>query len=276
MDIYTHVSVDLDAVASVWAVKRYFNGAKDASINFRSARWDGSEMRMGDVAVDIDAGGKGIKGKRENGLIYSSFKTIMEQYAPKEDFNDLKHLIDFIDTQDSIGSSVEHFIKEASEEAKKIFSLTGINAVLRALQAFHQRDDETVCQKMSDIFDGMLYTARARRKSILEAEKAERLPNGIAILRNARMGTHRHLFDQGVRVVVYVDGHNLGIVKKNGEKINLDHPRIINLIKSSGELKEWFFHEAGYLACRGSRKGPVRTPSKINPIKLAKIISEII
>lgn len=230
MEIYTHVSVDLDACASVWAAKKYYSGAEKAFVNFRSARWNGAEMKENDLALDIDAGGKGIKGEHREGVTHSCFRLLMEKYAPKEDVEVLEHLILFVDIQDAYGSVVEHFFPESSNYSKKIISLTGINSVLRALQAFHQRNDLIVCEKMGEIFHGMLFTGRSRKRAETEAENAEIIENKVAITRNARTGTHRRLFEKGIQAVIYVDGHNLGIVKKNNANFRLDHPRIVGFL----------------------------------------------
>ncbi len=86
MKIFTHFVVDLDAVCSVWAAKQFISGAKGATVEFRPANWDGKEMAEGDLALDIDAGGRGMKGEKgENGIVHSCVALIVAEYASPAD-----------------------------------------------------------------------------------------------------------------------------------------------------------------------------------------------
>ena len=135
MKIFTHFNVDLDAVCSVWAVRQFIPGARDAAIEFRPANWDGAEMAEDDIAVDIPAGGRGIKGEKgKNEIVHSCFASIVAKHAPPEDQSALASLVRFVDAQDAHGSAVKFLAPEASREAQETLAMTGLNAVLRALQ----------------------------------------------------------------------------------------------------------------------------------------------
>ena len=102
MKIFTHVSVDLDAAGSVWAAKRFIPGADKAEVVFVPANWDGTGMDNGDIAVDIYAGGKGVKGRvSPDGHTHSCFQTILERFALRADKLALCNLTAFIDACDS-------------------------------------------------------------------------------------------------------------------------------------------------------------------------------
>lgn len=78
MRIFTHINVDLDATASVWAARYFMANMAGAPVEFRPADWDGAEMIQGDIAVDINAGGRGIKGEKGlDGTVHSCFASIM-------------------------------------------------------------------------------------------------------------------------------------------------------------------------------------------------------
>jgi hypothetical protein len=382
MKIYTHLNVDLDAVASVWAVQTFIPGAADAEIAFVPANWDGVGFETGDIAVDLNAGGHGIKGKQmPSGAVMSAFDSVMLEYAPIAAQQALAHLRRFVDVQDSTGSVVktllpeaprelqemfaatginavlralqatykgmdtpvlaimssifqgmliagEHGIKglqlpsgavmsvfdaimpdhapieaqqalanlrrfvdvqvssdsavetllpEAPRELQEMFAATGINAVLRALQAVYKGMDTPVLATTSSIFQGMMHACIARQRAAIEAEAAEIIQKPgakVAIVRDGKeYGTNGVLYDDhGVDAVVYVDGTNLGITRKGDCQIPMDHPKIRVVVEAAQEASEWFAHPAKYLYCRGSRKAPAETPSKVDPRQLAEAV----
>lgn len=279
MAIYTHYNVDLDAVASVWAVRRFVSGMENVSVEFRPANWRGDGFMSGDMAVDIDAGGLGLKGEVDgDGIVHSCFASMVKRYASEEDNRALTHLVRFVDIQDAYGSTVNHLLPDLPEYNRRVLYYTGINSVLRALQSAHPQNDELVVERMSEIFDGMLEMGLSRIRAVTEAEQAEILADGrVAIARNNQeYATPGILFSQGVRVLIYVDGHCLGLVRSQHEQLRMDHPQIRQVAEAVGEAKEWFAHSAGFLFCRGSRKNRVATPSRVDPYDLVRAVSSLL
>lgn len=281
MKIFTHFNVDLDAVCSVWAAQEFISGAESATVEFRPANWDGNGMSEGDIALDMEAGGCGLKGEKEaDGIVHSCFASIVAQYASPADQAALANLVCFVDAQDSRGSAVKFLAPEASREAQDALAMTGLNAVVRALQAAHPRNDAMVVERMSEILSGMLQAGRARQRAVAEVEeKAEILPGGkVAIVTNAReFATNGVLFeDYGVRVIIYVDGHNLGVIREGSETLRMDHAELRAVVESADEMNEWFAHPAGFLFCRGSRKAPAENPSRVDPRSLAEVAAQLL
>jgi len=269
--IIVHLSLDIDAAASAWASKRFAPGFVDALVVFKPSDWDGADMGQEDLAVDMDAGGKGIKGERRDGVIHSALATIVERYASPDDQQALRHLVRFIDAQDAFGSAVHHLAPEINEDAAETLSLMGVNSVFRALQSFH-RDDAMVLERMFEIFDGMLSTGRARMRAEREADAAEIRSNPsdhhtntrVAIVREGReYGTSFVLFRRGVRAVIYIEGMNIGVVSRDPKGFRADHPLIRAAVKQYDTTGKWFFHTSGFLACCGSRKAPAQVRTEV-------------
>lgn len=274
LHFYTHLNVDLDATASVWAARQFIPGYAEATVEFRPANWDGAEMAEGDLALDIPAGGKGWKGaKAADGIVSSCFCEILRRHASVEDQRALADVAAFVDAQDAHGSAVKWLAPGASPEAQTVLAATGLNAVLRAFQAIYPRNDALVCERMAEIFSGMLQAGRARVRAAAEANKAEVLGGKVAIVRDSReFATNAILFEErGVRVVVYTDRMNLGLIREGSETLRMDHPELRAVVEAAGETPEWFAHPAGFLYCRGSRKSPAESPSRVNPRTLAEI-----
>ncbi len=268
--IYTHQNVDLDAVASLWFWIRFVD--KNEKFSFVPANWDGETMNDDDVALDIDAGGNGIKGKNENGEICSCFKYLINKYANEQDQKALKKLSLFVDAQDRKGNAVREL--GATNEVAETLNFTSINAILRAFQSMNPYNDKKVAAKMFEIFDGMLKNGRARIAAEEEAESAEWYGD-VAIITNAKkMATNGVLMEKkGAKAVVFIDGNNLGVVRRDDVEVRMDHEAIRAVVEHE---EGWFFHRLGFLAARGTRKSPETTPSKIDPYKLAEAVASLL
>ena len=273
--IYTHFRVDLDAAASVWAVRTFVPGFEGAQVVFVPASWSGEELTDQDIAVDLPAGGRGLKGELDaDGVQHSSFATIVARWASPEDRKALARVIQFVDAQDAHGSAVKHLAPGLDPEAAEVLASTGLNAVLRALQAHHPRNDGLVVERLGEILSGMLEAGRARIRAEAEADRAELVGGGlVAIVRNAReFATNGILFSRGVKAVVFDDSPNLGVLRADSVRTRMDHPAILRVVQAAGEESEWFRHPAGFLFARGSRKAPAKTPSKVDPRVLAEAV----
>lgn len=271
MRIYTHVHMDMDAASSVWAARSFIPEAAQATLVLKPSDWDGDGMEDGDIAVDLRAGGRGIKGDvDDDGITHSCFAAIIQTYAPYEDQRALQHVVRLVDAIDAQGNAMRFLAPEASLEAQKTLAATGLSAVLRALQAM-SGSETYIMDRMSEILSGMLRNGRARMRASEEADQAELLEGDlVAIVRNARYhATNGILFERGVRMIVYVDGCNLGLVRHEDVLIRTDHATIRSVIAAAGEESEWFAHPAGFLYCRGSRKAPQKTRSRVDPRDLA-------
>lgn len=274
MTIFTHVNVDLDAVASVWAA-RNFKGMKDAKVEFRPAQWGGEEMTTDDMAVDIVADEKGIKGEKEtNGTIHSCFVSIMKCALENVRYA-LRNLITFINFQDSRGSAIESLLSSVTVQKWQMETIVtaSLQSVFNALK--FGNSDQFVVEHMSEIFDGYLKVGLARLDAKKEVKRAEILPGGkVAIIKteNEFLPT-AELFRKGAKAVVCQDGFSLGVIRERNETIRMDDPSVIAVVESAGEAVEWFAHSAGFLYCRGSRKSPATTPSRVDIRKLAEAVA---
>ncbi len=277
--IITHVNVDLDAALSLAAAREFIPGAREAKIVFLPANWNG-EMEGDVLFLDMEAGGRGIKGLvGEDNRVHSCFKSIVETYAPEEAQKILAPLVLYVDTQDTYGSAVEHLLPNIDWEMKEMISSINLSAVLGSLKSFHNRNDKIICERMEEILVGRLRSGRSRLKGEAEAERIPLLGDGrVAVVLNARYtSTTRALFGKhGVQVIVYLNDDGIGLIKKGSLDLRMDHPAFVDVVEAAGEEDEWFAHSAGFIYCRGSRKAPVLTPSKVDPYKLAEVAARLL
>ena len=174
MKVYTHFNLDLDAAASLWFARKFIPGAREAEVLFVSASWDGAGIAEGDLALDISAGGRGIKGEtHDDGRVGSCFAALVGMYADATDLEVLRHLVTFVEAQDANPHAVQLVGNGAGKFGLEVLDAVSVNSVLRALQATHPRDDALVASRMAEIFSGMLENGRSRRRAELETGDAE-------------------------------------------------------------------------------------------------------
>ncbi|MBI5140502.1 MAG: hypothetical protein HZA94_03605 [Candidatus Vogelbacteria bacterium] len=297
--LYTHEDPDIDAVSSLWGSVRFVPGMKDARIILVSGNWDGIGMRDCDMAVDVRAGGRGIKGELETlpdgkAIIHSSFKYIIDHYAPEDDRKALLPWVRFIDLQDSRGSAVGELVRSTNDpDAMWILSMSTFSAVLAALKLVHGKSSLVVIQRVFEIFDGFLEIGRGNVRAEKEADQAQLFGGGqVALVTDKKeVRTDHVLWERGVVAIVFVEGNNIGVLRtrhdrggvlcNDGSLFSASHPRLLEIISKAGETvgdfsADWFAHPSGFLFCHGSRKAMAKYPSKVSPMDLVHTLVELL
>jgi|SaaInl7_150m_RNA_FD_contig_21_2022702_length_959_multi_11_in_0_out_0_2 hypothetical protein len=254
MKIYTHSYVDLDAAFSASLVKLH-NSDKKCTIEFVSADHDGVGLDTDSIIVDLEAGGKGLKGDKS---AFSSYLNMYCKNTYKEAFTNLSR---FIDAQDSTGdwSTGYEIYGEGME------SIPTLQYLFNSLRSSYD-DDKALVNFAHNVLIGELKNYKKYRKALVEAEEAEWVYNNIAITKGVETQTTGILFSKGADFVIYEDGNNLGVLRsKYLAEVNLG-----NKLKS--ELPSWFHHESGFLSSWGTRKAIKSTPPSISSEQLAGII----
>jgi len=164
----------------------------------------------------------------------------------------------------------------------KYFHLTGYINALRT----HGWEDTHILAEMFDIFE--LYSTMLQK--LVEAEKLVKdvliIKLGrckVAVVENKPHAVNQYLFEhEGVDFIIFKDGNNLGITRNamvNKPDLNRLKPALEERLREKGkpeEFKEWFFHPAGFIVARGTRKHPAETPSVLTPQDLLELLSTIL
>jgi hypothetical protein len=278
--IFTRTRPGLDPFASLWAVRKFVSGAAQAAVVFRDPTWNGSGMEPDELAIDLRAGGRGMQVTVDReGIVHSCFATIVERYAPPEDRAALADIAAYIDAQRVRGSAVNSLAPHASREARAALGATGLQAIVRGLRMLSPDSDLEVLARLSQILDGLLEFGRARQRALEEADRAEMIGDGsVAIVTDALEPTTNAVLmkERGVRVIVYVNGPNMGLLRAEKESLRMDHRSIRAVVREAGEEAQWFSHPMGFLYARGTRKQPVDTPSRVDPRELAEVIAALL
>lgn len=299
--IYTHLYGDLDSLASIWFASRFLRKEggkiiflpfskekeKEEEIVFVSANWNGYELRENDLALDITAGGYGIKGDIDSQKkVHSCFFKLVNEYGDDETKNVLFVLAKAIDKHDA---------KDTSDQAYSVYSPPS-NLDEKYPKCF-DRFFSTFCYAKSGIGDKNLedesdkklkdfifiyldgfYQSRidklTSKKDVLENTiKVGEVAIFVRKENKNRISNRNELFNLlGFSAKVYVDGNHLGIVIKDDlvdSGMRADHPYIREVVKKVGEIDQWFSHESGFLYCWSCEKAPRNKLSKVDPYELA-------
>lgn len=247
----TERGTNIDRIASAWAWRR-----------FVSATTPLAEI-WGQLTAD-----------RHGNVEHSCFTSLILK-RDTETMQAISSLMSFVDAEvtSEAQDAFKHFLGDASDEAYTVIGRCGLSAVLRGLELASKGNEEQFYAHAFEIFDGMLKNGLGRRFAEEEAAEAEIIEGRIAITRNARsIATTIILLDEyRYDAVVYVDRMNLGIVRRSDLAMRMDHPKIRALV--AGE-EGWFFHKAGFMAARGTRKSPATTLSTVDPMALVRVALE--
>ena len=163
----------------------------------------------------------------------------------------------------------------------KYFHITGY---INALRTSGYRDLGII-----SIIFGILNNYTAMLKNLCEAEKliedVEIVNVGelkVAIVENKPHTVNQILFEhRNVDFIIFKDDNNLGITRNaliTKPDLNELKPHLEKMLREKGaenEIKEWFFHPAGFIAARGTRKHPAKTPSVLSPHDLVSLLAAL-
>ncbi len=292
--IFTHDNLDLDACFAVLASIRYFfkesftTFFKDPKwrerIKLVSADWDGKELQDGDIAVDIEAGGKGKKGNIEEGeRVDSATVQIVEEYAPIEDRQALQNIVYYINEHDATGSAAGSIIGKEVLDRKstiKILKCGSVDGLFRAAQAaIGYQDKKKIIEHFALVFEGYLINGRKEVKAVElypQRVKLHGRNNKIAFLdmKDAPFALCEVAFEKGAEIIIYKNGNDIGIKRRNFSKFPVNHSLILKLIKDADEEDKWFIHPAGFLICTGSNKKHATFETKVRIDQLIYTVSK--
>lgn len=290
--IFTHQNPDLDAISSAWFVSRFMYPLTEIELVFVSASYRGTSINGNDIAVDIEAGGKGIKESIDkNGIKHCCFYTLFKKMnLSSRDYQALNPLVILIDKKDIYGNiaSAPQDKKWDKSDSEAFDKIKALSLCLNTFKTSYNNNDEKVCLVMFDLFDGFfkkniefqLLKAEIEKKTyncghLVIVETSLDLSVAKLVFNDANNKAYLYLNTNSNSMGVYI-GNDLykegfriereaatAIIEKLGEKIG-------------GGLDEWFCHQDGFLLSWGTRKDSRPYPSKIKPQELALEISKLI
>lgn len=271
--IITHVSPDVDALSSVWLIRRFMKGWEDANIDFIS---QGTTYQ--DNPVDSDPNiihtdtGLGKFDHHQNNDDTCAAKLVFEYLVKKGDIKS-RH-IEPLERMIALINDIDHFREiywnEPDSDIYEFFIVSIIEGMKIRLQ-----DDYQLALTAEKIFDGILQTFFNK----IQAEKE--LAAGLIF--ESKWGKTMAVNSENDEVGQLAQKKGMKMVirkspKRNHLKIKL-HPALKKNLKTLLPLLEkadpkatWFYHQSGHMIISGSSKSPSSTPTTLPLSKIVEII----
>lgn len=291
--IHTHQNVDSDSLLSIWLEINFVFPGFEYELVFHPASYDGKGMGKNDIAVDIEAGGRGIKGSiDENGFHHSCSYTIFKKIKlPVNIRRALSPIVNIVDQKDVYGKTrlAPEAIRLDRKTSSNLDEARALSLSLQAFQAQYENNDHEVCRVMLDFISGLFKRITNFQAAQAEVDRKSFSCGYVFVVETCkRISTAQNVFgDSNNKAYIYVNTkeNSMGVhlsddlYHRDGFRLRLID--VEKIVEKKGEKigkgsNEWFLHERGSLLAWGTRKDKRTVPSKIRPEELALEINKLI
>lgn len=298
--IVTHTSPDMDAITSVWYIKRYLSGWEDAEIRFVPAGQrignlteekavqlkDPIEIISTHEVIHVDTGMGPLdhhQTKDTNTCAASlTFNYVKKHLLEKNKDMDpvkleaLERISDFV-------VEVDHFKESFRKDALENYNNFSITEVLDGLKFQHPNDDKYYVDFISICLDALLHDIENR----IWAEK-EIKEKGVEFETKWGRGLGIESINDSVVKLAQLMGYVIVIRKdprKGYVRIKARPDEIgkkgLNLTLISEKLKKmdpaatWFLHVSGKMLLNGTPKNPKMKPTKLSLQEIIDVLKGV-
>lgn len=274
--IVTHISPDLDAIASSWLIKRYLPEWESAEHAFVPAgeTYEGKPADIDPDIIHVDTG----MGKFDHHQLRertSATKRVFdylaeEGYVKEKDLEAIERMVTFITEIDNFGEV--HF-----PDPTNIRYAFCIHEFIYPLRSQFTSDTELMSVVML-ILDSILYT----EKNNLRAE--EEIKEGVImkthwgqtlLMETKNEAAVKYALKKGFEMVVRRDPETATIRIKTQPNKKYDLTSLHTVIVKADPKATWFLHASKNMLLNGSTKNPNSIPSNLTLHRLIEILKEI-
>lgn len=271
--IVTHISPDLDAIASSWLIKRYLPGWDKAEHAFVPAgeTYEGKKVDSNSDIIHVDTG-LGRFDHHQLSERLSATKRVFdylaeEGYVKEKDLEAVEQMTNFVTEIDNFGEV--HFPDPAN--IRYTFSLHEFMYPLRGLLT---SDQEFVSMVML-LLDSIFYSA----KNNLKAE--EEIKQGVIlntvwgktlVMETANEAAIKYALKKGYDTVVRRDPENGTIRIKTQPDPAYDLTPLYEKLITVDARATWFLHGSKNMLLNGSSKNPQSVPSSLSLTQLIALL----
>lgn len=248
------------------ALWRLLNPNTEYNLLFVPANWDGKAdpkgrwpaFADGDVALDLQAGGHGIKGHP------SAFSHVLMTFGTAELIQQLAWIGRYVDAVDQGQRSGGEFITLNHT----------INALGKVMTSAGMID---FCMTF---MRGHIIIQQGKAEAEAMANAASWPTPGLAVRCDSGNGAvNALLFERGARVIVFQTPDSVGVLRRSGDPLNLAEGPLVEFLRSTGEPIQpptggvgWFIHPDGFLVTSRSTKAEATFVTKITAAQLAEVL----
>jgi len=277
MLIVTHFNPDIDAICSVWLLKKFgppeFNNAAIAFVPAGNTYQD-EPVDSNPEVVHVDTGlGQYDHHQCNNDQECAASLVLANIKQPLSKLNReaLERIVQVV-------CDIDHFKECLWDQAEADFYSFMIMSILEGLKLDNELDDQglidfgSVC--LTGIFQSMKHKIRAEN-DLGEGIKHQTAWGKSIFLESGNTGTLHLAQKKGYNLVVRKDPR-LGLVKIGVRPdSDRDISRIYDTLKKKDNKADWYLHSSKRLLLNGSTKNPKMKPSTLKLVELIDIIKNI-
>ena len=283
MKIVTHFNPDLDAISSVWLLRRYGGEKfKKAGVEFAPAGKGKDDKET--ICVDTGLGKfdhhqpekAGKEGVSAATLVFDWL--VEKNRIPQKDLEGLKRLVELI-------SKIDHFGELEWQDPTADYHWFNILYVVEGLKQSGRVDDRGMLEFGERCLDGALMALKQKVKAQKEIERVKQgklIDEGEGELETSwgKALLIKTDLDEVIKLGQFL-GYKLVVKKEKTEgrvrikavpRQGIDLSLIFDKIKARDPEATWFFHGGKTMVLNGSRKNPNHQPSKLSLVQLREVL----
>ena len=275
--IVTHINPDLDAVASVWLIKRFLPDWEEAEIGFVSAsasleKQDGVDSDSDVLWVDV---GRGKLDHHHTGEYFSAAKLCWDYIKKERKGQKLspleeKALTELVEVVTQVDNARDLYWKEVNKSRYRLY----LHTLVDGLRKLGETDQEVMSFGLR-----ALDAALVNLKNKIRAE--EELKEGLIFQTPWGKAIAVESGNKHVLWVGEIQGHVL-VIKKDPESggvrmyarpdSKVDLTKAYNKFKELDPESDWFLHATKRLLLNESRVNPNMRPTKLSLKEIIEVL----
>jgi len=299
--IVTHSSPDIDAIASVWLIKKFLPGWENAIVKFVYAgdRIDGGKWKNenekspidlieGDEVIHVDTG-LGLLDHHQTAsdkicgasLVWDYVKTKSEELKIK-DSKKIKDRIEAVSRMVNVIVDIDHFKEVFRKDALADYHEFDLIGILDGLKFQFPNQDDYCTEFISKSLDAILHQLENRiwaEREIAESGQEFDTKAGRGISFEVINDSVIKLAQKMGYVVVLRKDPRKGYVRIKAvpttDKINIDLTPAYEKLKKMDPNATWYLHISKKILLNGSTKSPKMQPSKLTVKEIMSVLEEI-
>jgi hypothetical protein len=291
--IVTHSSPDLDAIGSVWAVKRFLQGWEDAvvkyvpageTINGKNPKEAIEKIGEDDVIhVDTGLGPLDHHQTSDTNVSAASLSWDFVKKSYKDHHEKLKDdKVEAIDRIMKIIVDTDHFKEVFWPDPDADYHEFGLGGILDGLKLLKQDQDDYYTQFVMESFDALLHEFENRiwaEREIKENGKVFKTKYGDGIGFETINDTVIKLSQKMGYVAVIRKDPRKGYVRikvlPSSKGKVLDLTLVYEQLKKMDPDATWFLHVSKKMLLNGSVKNPKMKPTKLSLDDIIRVVKQI-
>ncbi len=277
--IVAHISVDLDAIASTWFVKRFMPGWHEAQLAFVSA---GTTLNNADpdsnpeiIHVDTGLGQFDHHQLKDIEKQFSATRRVFdhlvkEKHVNHHDHEALERMVNFITSIDHFGELYFHDPKSDLYDFNLHQIIDGFKVVLQA--------DKERCEIVFHCLDSIFYILKQKILAEEEMRKGYifncKWGKGLA-METKNEEALKQALKSDYKVVIKRNPHTGYVRIKSWPISEIDLTPVFEKIMKVDSRATWFLHISKNMLLNGSSKDPDAVASSLSLKKVVEIITSI-